>query len=138
MPAVANSCPCGAVSLKKVVKTFEACCGGYINFFEAMPAPDALSLMRSRYTAYFLDNEAYLLATWASENRPERLTAAENLKWLGLSVKKHQLHDENSATVEFVARYRQAGQGGRLHEISRFVRRAGRGEAAPDRDVLCK
>jgi len=126
MRIVANPCPCGAISPKKVAKTFEQCCGGYINFFESMPAPDALSLMRSRYTAYALENEPYLLATWAIENRPERLSSDENLKWLDLSVKKHQLHDENSATVEFVARYRQEGKGGRLHETSRFVRRDGR------------
>ncbi|PRY96483.1 SEC-C motif-containing protein [Jezberella montanilacus] len=126
MPVAAQLCPCGSVSPKKVPKTFEQCCGCYINAFDTTPAPDALSLMRSRYTAYVLDNEAYLLATWASEHRPASVSSDEKLKWLDLTVKKYQRYDENSSTVEFVARYRQDGKGGRLHETSRFVRRAGR------------
>ena len=41
-------------------------------------------------------------------------------------MKKHALQDDSHATVEFVARYRVAGKGHRLHELSRFVRADGR------------
>ena len=83
--------------------------------------------MRSRYSAYVLKLEDYLLATWHPDTRPSELDlAADDSKWLGLAVKSHVTQDENHASVEFVARYRIAGKGYRLHEISRFVREGGR------------
>jgi SEC-C motif-containing protein len=82
--------------------------------------------MRSRYSAYVLKLEDYLLATWHPDTRPAELDlAADDSKWLGLEVKKHAAQDASHATVEFVARYRIAGRGYRLHEISRFVREDG-------------
>jgi SEC-C motif-containing protein len=85
-------------------------------------------LMRSRYSAFVLGLEAYLLASWHPSTRPATLDLAADAgtKWLGLTVKKHQQQDATHATVEFVARYRIAGRGQRLHEISRFVREDGR------------
>ena len=83
--------------------------------------------MRSRYSAYVLKLEDYLLATWHPDSRPSELhLAADDSKWLGLEVKKHAQQDDTHARVEFVARYRIAGRGHRLHEISRFVRADGR------------
>ena len=81
--------------------------------------------MRSRYAAYALDLAPYLLATWHPSTRPATWAAEAGTQWLGLSVKRHQLLDENQASVEFVARYRVAGRGYRLHEISLFVREGG-------------
>ena len=83
--------------------------------------------MRSRYSAYVLKLADYLLATWHPATRPSALDlTADTTKWLGLNVKSHALQDETYATVEFVARYRVAGKGHRLHERSRFVREDGR------------
>ena len=83
--------------------------------------------MRSRYSAYVLKLEDYLLATWHPDTRPSELhLAADDSKWLGLEVKKPAVQDDTHASVEFVARYRIAGRGHRLHEISRFVREDGR------------
>ena len=84
--------------------------------------------MRSRYSAYVLGLEPYLLATWHASTRPAALHLAEDAgtKWLGLEVRRHQTQDASHATVEFVARYRIAGRGQRLHETSRFVREDGR------------
>ncbi|XLM23157.1 hypothetical protein MKD33_17040, partial [Chromobacterium piscinae] len=42
--------------------------------------------MRSRYSAYALGLEAYLLATWHASTRPEALNLAEDagvVKWIG-------------------------------------------------------
>ena len=91
-------------------------------------AGTAVALMRSRYSAYVLGLEPYLLATWHASTRPATLNLADESgsKWLGLTVKRHQVQDDNHATVEFVARYRVAGRGHRLHETSRFVREDGR------------
>jgi len=84
--------------------------------------------MRSRYSAYVLGLAPYLLATWHASTRPAVLNLADEAgtKWLGLEVKRHQQQDELHATVEFVARYRIAGRGQRLHEVSSFVREDGR------------
>lgn len=114
-----EACPCGSG------KPYAACCGPLHAGEE--PAPTAEALMRSRYAAYVLKLEDYLLATWHASTRPSELDlAADDSKWLGLEVRAHQLQDEKHATVDFVARYRIAGRGHRLHELSRFVREDGR------------
>ncbi|MES2236512.1 MAG: YchJ family metal-binding protein [Pseudomonadota bacterium] len=109
-------CPCGRHA------TYAACCG---RFHTGAVAPDAESLMRSRYTAYMLNNEVYLLATWHASTRPAPLNlTAHPTQWLGLEVKKHNTTGD-SASVEFVARYRINGRAVRLHETSRFVHEEG-------------
>lgn len=120
-PGALALCPCGRPA------TYAACCG---RFHAGAIAPDAESLMRSRYTAYVLNNEAYLLATWHASTRPESLNLSTQsltrlpAQWLGLELKKHTTAGD-SASVDFVARYRANGRAVRLHEISRFVREEG-------------
>ena len=126
LSAAVKHCPRGSLSPKQTPIPVLQCCIRYIESFDTAPAPDALALMRSRYTAYTLENESYLLDTWALENRPQSLEFDRKLKWLGLDIKQYSVTDEDSATVTFVARYRQDGRGARLQETSRFVRRAGR------------
>jgi SEC-C motif-containing protein len=104
----------------------ERCCGPYLADFEGTPAPDVPSLMRSRYTAYVMGDEAYLLGTWHAGTRPASVDIDPAMKWLGLEVRAHRLTGADSAEVEFVARYRVNGRGARLHETSRFVRESGR------------
>jgi SEC-C motif-containing protein len=113
-------CPCGSN------KRFADCCARYVEGNE--PAPTAEALMRSRYTAYTLLREDYLLATWHPSTRPASLGLAEDVptKWLGLEVKCHEQQDTDHAIVEFVARYKVSGRAQRLHEVSRFVREEGR------------
>lgn len=79
--------------------------------------------MRSRYTAYVLKLEDYLLSTWHLTTRPAALELADepDLKWLGLQIKRTEKISETTAKVEFVARYKIAGKAERLHEISAFV-----------------
>ena len=83
--------------------------------------------MRSRYSAFVLDELDYLLATWHASTRPASLTTNRpGTKWLGLEVRRHTVIDADHATVEFVARQKLGGRAERLHEISRFVREEGR------------
>ena len=84
--------------------------------------------MRSRYTAYVLGAEPYLLQTWHPDTRPAALNLATDRanKWLGLSVRRIEVTGPDTALVEFVARYKVAGRAHRLHEVSRFVRENGR------------
>ncbi|MEO8013404.1 MAG: YchJ family metal-binding protein [Polaromonas sp.] len=122
-------CPCGrasqpAASKRAAPLPFSACCGPYLT--QNVPAPDAESLMRSRYSAFVLERADYLLATWHVSTRPATLDFAPGAKWLGLEVRSHTLQDADHAEVEFVARCREAGRATRLHERSRFVRESGR------------
>ena len=112
-----EACPCGRSA------AFAACCGRYIG--TPVPAPDAESLMRSRYTAFVRGDAAHLLATWHASTRPATLEVEADVKWLGLEVKRHTPVDATHAEVEFVARSRVQGRGQRLHERSRFVRENG-------------
>jgi len=85
--------------------------------------------MRSRYSAYVLKLDAYLLSTWHASTRPRHLDlgdGAVTTRWLGLEIKRHEPRGEDSAIVEFVARYKVGGRAQRLHEVSRFVREDGR------------
>jgi SEC-C motif-containing protein len=113
-------CPCGSTT------PYTTCCARYIEDNE--PAPNAETLMRSRYTAYTLQREDYLLATWHSSTRPSSLGLAEEApaKWLALKITHHEQQDADHAIVEFVARYKVNGRAHQLHEVSRFVREEGR------------
>lgn len=113
-------CPCGNT------KPYTDCCACYVE--GNTPAPNAESLMRSRYTAYTLLREDYLLVTWHISTRPSSLDLAADAatKWIGLEVKRHEQQDTDHAIVEFVARYKVNGCAHRLHEVSRFVREDGR------------
>ena len=49
------------------------------------------------------------------------------IRWLGLTIRQHQVIDADHAQVEFIARSRAGGgPATRLHEISHFVREDGR------------
>jgi SEC-C motif-containing protein len=121
-------CPCGRCDSRGKAFSLADCCGRYLD--SDTPAPDAESLMRSRYSAYALGRNAYLLATWHASTRPADLAAEPGLQWLGLQVKHHRVTGPDSAEVAFVARCRSAGAGGgqaqRVAELSRFVLADGR------------
>ncbi|HRE15839.1 MAG TPA: YchJ family metal-binding protein [Rhodocyclaceae bacterium] len=112
-----NTCPCGSG------RVLDRCCGLY---HAGTPAPSAEALMRSRYSAYVLGLEDYLRATWHPDTCPADLDlhGEPAPKWLGLEVRRHHQTDADHAIVEFVARWREAGKGMRLHETSRFERGA--------------
>jgi SEC-C motif domain protein len=83
--------------------------------------------MRSRYCAFVLCNEQYLLATWHPSTRPASIPFDRNRKWLGLRVVNSSVKGDASAEVEFIARSRVSNAAAvRQHERSRFVREGGR------------
>jgi SEC-C motif domain protein len=115
-----GTCPCG------LALAYSACCGRWYGGALYLQAPDAQSLMRSRYSAYVLGLDAYLLETWHASARPAAIEPADPaLRWLGLELRRHTVLDADHAEVEFVARCKLAGRAQRLHEVSRFVREAG-------------
>ena len=127
MPAASAlpACPCGRTDSRRRALPYAQCCGRYIDHFAQCPAPDAESLMRSRYTAFVREDAAYLLATWQAAHRPAQLDFEPGARWLGLQVRAHLPLDATHAEVEFVARYRVAGRAVRMRESSRFVREEG-------------
>jgi SEC-C motif-containing protein len=72
--------------------------------------------MRSRYSAFALGLDAYLLASWHPSTRPATLEL-DDTEW-----RKLQIVDVSGDVVEFRASYR----GGLLHERSRFAQLDGR------------
>lgn len=101
-------------------KPYQACCEP---LHLGQPAKTAEALMRSRYSAYVLHLEDYLLRTWHPTTRPMALNLSNevNTKWLGLTILRTTNASETEATVEFVARYKVGGnRAERLHEISQF------------------
>jgi len=111
-------CPCGSS------RPYPQCCG---RWHAGTPAPDAQWLMRSRYCAFVLCNESYLLATWHPDTRPGSIPFNPAQKWLGLSIVDSKLTSGDCAEVEFIARSRVSNVAAvRQHERSRFVREDGR------------
>ena len=121
--AAAQGCPCGSgLSL-------QACCGRFLTG-GAVPfgAPTPEALMRSRFTAFALGDEAYLLGTWAEETRPARIWAPgeARLKWFSLSILEApaptSAHGETRGRVRFLAKARSSAGVVRLSENSFFRR----------------
>lgn len=115
-------CPCGSA------ERYRDCCGMYLDM-SALPET-AEGLMRSRYCAYVLGREDYLLTTWHAATRPLKLELQNtaSIKWLGLKIFSTEIDEQQNleARVEFVARYSVNGKAERLHETSRFVRENGK------------
>jgi len=117
-------CPCGSG------REFGLCCGPLL---AGAPAPTAVALMRSRYTAYVVGKMDYLKATQDRAFNPDfdpRTTGRWNkdVVWKELRVLNVSGggEGENAGTVEFQAFFDKAGRGGLIHEISRFEKIEGR------------
>jgi len=122
--AATTACLCGRLQSGARPLAYCDCCGRWLE--SSTPAPDAESLMRSRYSAFVLERGAYLLRTWHASHRPASIDFEPGVKWLGLDVRRHAQTDAGHAQVEFVARQKPVhGPAVRLHERSRFVREEG-------------
>lgn len=113
-----TNCPCGTGLF------YSKCCELYHTGAAFAPTPE--KLMRSRYSAYVLLLEAYLLQTWHPTTRPINLELSHEAfthprKWLGLTVLNADQTSENKGKVEFVAKYKVNGKAHKIHEISDFV-----------------
>ncbi|MEV0592842.1 YchJ family protein [Nonomuraea cavernae] len=114
------SCPCGLPA------PYSACCGRLHRGEGA--ATTAEQLMRSRFSAFGVGDEAYLLRTWHPDVRPPRAGSDKGLRWVSLEILETTggtvFHTEG--TVRFRARFVERGRPGQLEEHSRFVRLDGR------------
>lgn len=94
--------------------------------------------MRSRYSAYVLQLEDYLLYSWHPKTRPEEGFDWAP-RWQGLEIIQTRLGraSDKLGYVEFIARFELNGTDSSLHELSRFQRFEGRwvyldGEQSPE------
>lgn len=86
-----QQCPCGSGL------TFGQCCEKFINSNEYPDTPE--QLMRSRYSAYVMQNTNYLLNSWHVTTRPESIDINNSTtQW-----KKLTIISAAENTVQFVA-----------------------------------
>lgn len=111
-------CPCTSE------KPYQECCKPYI---EGDLYPDkAEQLMRSRFCAFVLKNESYLLQSWCESSRPEKVDFDSSISWQKLVIngRKKGRKKDQEGWVTFIAHYQVGVQSGYLHEKSYFVRNA--------------
>jgi SEC-C motif-containing protein len=110
-----EACPCGSG------RPLDDCCGPYL---AGRRVPTAEALMRSRFTAFSVGDEAHLLRTWHTDTRPPAIQFAPEQRWTRLEVLATVDGDllDAEGAVEFRAHYERSGVPGSLHELSRFVR----------------
>ncbi|MFH8612329.1 YchJ family protein [Streptomyces sp. NPDC018029] len=115
----ATPCPCGQPL------SYEKCCGRLHRGEAAAATPE--ELMRSRYSAFAVRDEGYLLRTWHPRTRPPRVEFDPALRWVGLDIEEttEGTAFHTTGTVTFRARYTDGGRPDALHERSRFERTDG-------------
>lgn len=106
-------CPCRQTMEDKLA--FSACCAPYIE--QNAPAPTAEALMRSRYSAFAVEDIDYLERTLAPEARHDfdrKAIAhwARHSQWLGLDILSTEDGQAGDKTgyVEFVAHFVNEGE----------------------------
>jgi len=110
-----SKCPCGSG------KNLDQCCGPII---AGGPAASPEAMMRSRYSAYVLNETKHLENSLAPEARKDfDMAATESwakaVEWLSLSILSTSAGDQEGR-VEFAAKFRQDGTEHTHHEDSRF------------------
>ena len=121
---VPSPCPCGSG------EPAAACCALY---HDGVPAPTALALMRSRYTAFVRGEIDYLMdthdpATRAGVDKKALAAWSRDTLWMGLEIVATEAGGEadDTGVVEFIARGVTKGQPFTQRERSRFRKVDGR------------
>jgi len=115
-----SKCPCCSEKL------FKDCCKPVIE--DHSKAVTAEQLMRSRYTAFTLSDNQYLMDSWAAETRPESAQIEDSgIQWLTLEVLNCEKGGEKDSDglVNFSARFLSSGHLCSLHEKSSFIKEDG-------------
>lgn len=116
-------CPCGSS------KKYDLCCGPFLEGLQAPATPE--QLMRSRYTAFTKADTKHLVNTMRGKpleafDAKGTKAWAEAVSWLGLTVLKAPIPEEDIGTVEFIARFKENGKECAIHEVSIFHKIEGR------------
>ncbi|SHJ99889.1 YchJ family protein [Halomonas caseinilytica] len=108
-------CPCGTG------RALAECCGRY---HAGSPAPTPEALMRSRFSAFALGRNDYLLATWHPDFRPSSLPDEDPTEWVRLEIVDTWTQGDQGH-VQFRATFREGRRWGVLEEASEFRRHEG-------------
>lgn len=118
-----QKCPCGSAS-------YAECCQRL--HLGVVHAQHAAQLMRSRYSAFAMQQIDYLIATTAvgQQSALDRAAIAawsQANQWTGLEIVScNTMRSKQHAQVEFKAHYHDGQQAQIHHEVSHFVQHAGR------------
>ncbi|MGV9710109.1 YchJ family protein [Gordonia sp. NPDC003424] len=114
-----DRCPCGSGL------DFAECCGPILR--GDRKAGTAEALMRSRFTAFAVDNRDHLLASWHPRTRPRNLVLDHAMQWIDLDIESTTggTPFDSTGEVTFAANYRINEVRGTLHERSRFEKYEG-------------
>ncbi|QIK62274.1 zinc chelation protein SecC [Leucobacter viscericola] len=114
-PAAGSLCPCGRG------EPYASCCG---SLHSGGAAPTAERLMRSRYSAFVLGLDAYLLQSWHSSTRPQSLELDPQVEWRRLVIEQTTAGGpfDSDGEVTFTAIARTPDGRMEQRERSRFVR----------------
>jgi len=99
-------------------KSYINCCQPY---HQGAKAPTAEALMRSRFSAFVLKLEDYLLTSWHSSTRPTELDLSNSPDWVSLRILDTN-ESKTQSQVHFQAIYRLNCGWGYLEEVSTFVK----------------
>lgn len=79
--------------------------------------------MRSRFSAFAVGDDGYLLGTWHPDTAPQVLELDPEQRWYRLDIHDTQAGGlmDSTGSVEFSAFYRHPEGNGVLREASRFV-----------------
>ena len=119
--STSEHCPCGNST------PYEKCCGIFIDGKEIPETAE--SLMRSRYSAYALQNDQYLLKTWHPSTRPSyKPSDDDGTTWTNLEILRTEkgLKNDTDGIVEFIAQCDVKGTTSHIHETSNFLYEDGR------------
>ncbi len=119
--SVNSPCPCGSG------KKYKKCCQIY---HKGALAPNALILMKSRYSAYYVGDANYIIKTTHKDNplyeadkskwKKELEIVSRETIWQNLKIVDFE-EEKNRASVLFIASF----EGGKTEEKSFFVREQG-------------
>ncbi|MFW0792974.1 YchJ family metal-binding protein [Gordonia sp. CPCC 205515] len=114
IPADDDRCPCGSGL------TFAECCAPILR--GTRKPGSAEMLMRSRFTAFSIDDRDYLLDSWHPRTRPRNLVLDRSMRWIRLEIESASAGGpfDTTGEVVFAAHYTVNGVRGILHERSRF------------------
>ncbi|MDX1348176.1 MAG: YchJ family metal-binding protein [Thiomicrorhabdus chilensis] len=103
-------------------KSYANCCQAY-HIGTHFPE-EAEQLMRSRYVAFALRLEEYLLKTWDSQSRPAQIEFENGLSWKKLTILKCQKgrSKDKKGWVTFAAQYQIGFESHQMIEKSEFQR----------------
>ena len=101
MHLLQTNCPC------KSGESFDNCCNLILKDHSLAETPE--KLMRSRYTAFVVQNADHLLRTWSEPHRPRTVEIDSGTIWVNLEIIDAKLPspEQKIAHVSFIASFIQ-------------------------------